>query len=489
MIEKAAVDLWERALGTIQDSMSPQAYDTWFRSLRPVALNGALVLEVPSQFYVDWLDQHYRALIEASVATAAGETIRVKFQVREEEPEALLAAAPELAVSGAGIAGSGGPPPFRSTAIGSPGASDPGWNIGIAPSRPSGPSGWSGQLPSRDESALFPLNTFETFVVGNGNQFAHAVCQAVAQSPGERYNPLFLYGGVGLGKTHLMHAIGHYVRAQRKHAKVFFVSAEKFMNEMIYAIQHATTLEFKARYRSADLLLIDDIQFLEGKESTQEEFFHTFNALHDQHRQIVLTSDGPPNAMTALEERLVSRFSWGVVADLQPPDLETRVAIVKKKAELNGRVVPNEIALLLASNIKNNIRDLEGSLARLLAFADLTNSELTVDFAQDVLRDQIKPDLARFDVHDIQRVVARRFNVTEESLRGKRRTDTIAFPRQIGMYIARTITDLSLADIGAKFGGRDHTTVLHACQKIEALITSDPEMRGVVEELMAQITA
>ena len=329
----------------------------------------------------------------------------------------------------------------------------------------------AGPMPKRDESALVPHNTFETFIVGSGNQFAHAVCQAVAQSPGERYNPLFLY-----------------VREQKPHAKIFFVSAEKFMNEMIYSIQHATTLEFKARYRSADLLLIDDIQFLAGKESTQEEFFHTFNALHDAHKQIVLTSDGPPNSMTALEERLVSRFTWGVVGDIQPPDLETRVAIVKKKAELQGRSIPNEIALLLASNIKTNIRDLEGSLARLMAFADLTNQALTVEFAQEVLRDQIKPDLARLDVHEIQRLVARHFSVSEESLRGKRRTDTIAFPRQIGMYITRSMTDLSLNEIGGKFGGRDHTTVLHACQKIENLMANDRDIRQTIEELMGRLS-
>ena len=257
---------------------------------------------------------------------------------------------------------------------------------------------------------------------------------------------------------------------------------------MIYSIQHATTLEFKSRYRTADLLLIDDIQFLAGKESTQEEFFHTFNALHDAHKQIVLTSDGPPNAMTALEERLVSRFTWGVVADLQAPDLETRVAIVKKKADLQGRALPNEIALFLASNIKTNIRDLEGSLSRLLAFSDLTSQPLSLEFAQEVLREQMKPDRSRIDVADIQRHVARHFNVSDESLRGKRRTDTIAFPRQVGMYIARTMTDLSLAEIGAKFGGRDHTTVIHACQKIENLLLSDRELRSVVEDLMTGLS-
>lgn len=441
MIETVvASDVWERAVPRIQANLSGQTFDTWFRSLTALEFDGrTLLLEVPSPFYVDWLDQHYRSLIEASLSAATGQSVGVSFQIRSE-PEA-----PE------------------------------------EDERPrSGPA-------TRDETHLIPQNTFDTFIVGNSNQFAHAVCQAVAQSPGTRYNPLFLYGGVGLGKTHLMHAIGHHIRQQRTGARIFFVSAEKFMNEMIYSIQHATTLEFKSRYRTADILLIDDIQFLAGKESTQEEFFHTFNALHDQKKQIVLTSDGPPNAMTALQERLVSRFTWGVVADLQAPDLETRVAIVKKKAEMQGRNLPNEIALLLASNIKTNIRDLEGSLSRLLAFSDLTNQPLSVEFAQEVLRDQIKPDLQRVDVHEIQRLVARHFSVTEESLRGKRRTDTIAFPRQIGMYITRTITDLSLAEIGAKFGGRDHTTVMHACQKIDGLMQNDKEIRKTVEELMGAL--
>ena len=435
-----ASEVWERALHRIQTNITSQTYDTWFRNLGPLEFDGSnLVLEVPSQFYVDWLDQHFRTLIEASVAAAVERAVGISFHVRRDAP-------PE-------------PDPVPR----------------IAP-------------PTRDESNLAWNNTFDTFVVGNGNQFAHAVCQAVAQSPGERYNPLFIYGGVGLGKTHLMHAIGHQVRAQKPGARVFFVAAEKFMNEMIYAIQHASTLEFKARYRTADVLLIDDIQFLAGKESTQEEFFHTFNALHSAHKQIVLTSDGPPNSITALEERLVSRFTWGVVADLQAPDLETRVAIVKKKAEMQARSLPNEIALLLASNIKSNIRDLEGSLSRLIAFSDLTGQPLTVEFAQEVLRDQIKPDLARIDVLDIQRLVSRHFSVSEESLRGKRRTDTIAFPRQIGMYVTRSLTDLSLAEIGAKFGGRDHTTVLHACQKIENLMITDRELRNTVEDLIGTLS-
>jgi chromosomal replication initiator protein len=436
-----AGDLWEQALQRIQSNLPSQAYDTWFRTLGPLEFDGStLVLEVPSQFYVDWLDQHYRPLIESSVAAAAERSVGISFHVRPEiEPE-------------------------------------------VEEERPRGP------LPGRDESNLIPSSTFETFIVGSGNQFAHAVCQAVAANPGERYNPLFIYGGVGLGKTHLMHAIGHHVREQRRGARVFFVTAEKFMNEMIYSIQHATTLEFKSRYRTADVLLIDDVQFLAGKESTQEEFFHTFNTLHSAHKQIVLTSDAPPNSINGLEERLVSRFTWGVVADLQPPDLETRVAIVKKKAELQNRHLPNEIALLLASNIKTNIRDLEGSLSRLLAFSDLTQSALTVEFAQEVLRDQIKPDLQRVDVLDVQRMVARHFGVSEESLRGKRRTDTIAFPRQVGMYITRSITELSLADIGAKFGGRDHTTVLHACQKIENLMQTDRDLRVTVEDLMANLS-
>ena len=435
-----AGDVWQGALEKIQSHISSQTFETWFRSLGPLDSDGAaMVLEVPSQFYVDWLDHHYRGLIESSLAAVAGHPVILTFQVRAVEP-----------------------PVFEE--------------------RPRGP------LPSRHECILHPNNTFETFIVGSGNQLAHATAMAVSKEPGTRYNPLFLYGGVGLGKTHLMHAIGHNVRAIRPSARIFFVSAEKFMNEMIYAIQHATTLEFKSRYRTVDVLLLDDVQFLAGKESTQEEFFHTFNTLHDARKQIVLTSDAPPNQMPGIEERLVSRFAWGMPVDLKAPDLETRVAIVKKKAELQNRSVPNEVCLLLASSIKTNIRDLEGSLSRLLAFADLMNHDLTVDFAQEVLRDQIKPDMARVDVSDIQRLVARHFNVSEESLRGKRRTDVIAFPRQVGMYIARSTTDLSLADIGGKFGGRDHSTVLHACSKIEALMASDRELRTTVEDLISSIS-
>ena len=435
-----AGDVWQGALEKIQSHISSQTFETWFRSLGPLDSEGAaMVLEVPSQFYVDWLDHHYRGLIESSLAAVAGHPVILTFQVRAVEP-----------------------PVFEE--------------------RPRGP------LPSRHECILHPNNTFETFIVGSGNQLAHATAMAVSKEPGTRYNPLFLYGGVGLGKTHLMHAIGHNVRAIRPSARIFFVSAEKFMNEMIYAIQHATTLEFKSRYRTADVLLLDDVQFLAGKVSTQEEFFHTFNTLHDARKQIVLTSDAPPNQMPGIEERLVSRFAWGMPVDLKAPDLETRVAIVKKKAELQNRSVPNEVCLLLASSIKTNIRDLEGSLSRLLAFADLMNHDLTVDFAQEVLRDQIKPDMARVDVSDIQRLVARHFNVSEESLRGKRRTDVIAFPRQVGMYIARSTTDLSLADIGGKFGGRDHSTVLHACSKIEALMASDRELRTTVEDLISSIS-
>ena len=433
-----AGDLWQGALDRIRSHVSSLTYETWFRSLGPLEFDGStLTLEVPSQFYIDWLDQHYRDVLESSLAASAGRSVGLAFSVRPEPP---------------------------------------------APERP------RPALPARDESYLSPNCTFDTFVVGSGNQFAHAVCLAVAQSPGHRYNPLFLHGGVGLGKTHLMHAIGHHVKGERAGARITFVSAERFMNEMIYSIQHATTLEFKSRYRTADVLLIDDVQFLAGKESTQEEFFHTFNALHDAHKQIVLTSDNPPNAMPALEERLMSRFTWGVVADLQPPDLETRVAIVKKKADLQNRMLPNEVALFLASSIKTNIRDLEGSLSRLLALSDLTGHPLTLEFAQEALREQMKPDRSRVDVHEIQRVVSRHFNVSEESLRGKRRTDTIAFPRQVAMYLARTMTELSLSEIGGKFGGRDHTTVLHACGKIEGLLATDRELRASIEDLMTALS-
>src|SRR5213593_2126865 len=286
-----AGDIWQGALEKIQSHISSQAFETWFRSLDPLEFDGsALVLDVPSQFYVDWLDHHYRGLIESSLSATAGRPVALSFHVRSVD-------------------------------------------VPVFEERPRGP------LPGRIECYLSPHNTFETFIVGSGNQFAHAVAQAVAQSPGERYNPIFIYGGVGLGKTHLMHAIGHQVRAMRPSARVFFVTAEKFMNEMIYSIQHATTLEFKSRYRTADVLLIDDIQFLAGKESTQEEFFHTFNTLHGAHKQLVMTSDRPPKAMVTLEERLRSRFEWGLTVDIQPPDLETRQAILRSKADRAQRQV------------------------------------------------------------------------------------------------------------------------------------------------------
>src|SRR5438093_5495501 len=295
MIETiVAGDLWEQSLQRIRANLSSQTYEAWFRNLGPLEFDGStLVLEVPNQFYVDWLDQHYRPLIGNPVAAVAERSIGISFHVRPEP------AAP--------------PREFRARA----------------------------PLPVRDESNLSQNNTFETFIVGSGNQFAHAVCQAVAQSPGERYNPLFIYGGVGLGKTHLMHAIGHQVRAMRPSARVSFVTAEKFMNEMIYSIQHATTLEFKSRYRTADVLLIDDIQFLAGKDSTQEEFFHTFNHLHGGRRQVVISSDRPPRAIATLEQRLTSRFEWGLIVDVQPPDLETRTAILRSRAAAMRPPVPD----------------------------------------------------------------------------------------------------------------------------------------------------
>ena len=341
----------------------------------------------------------------------------------------------------------------------------------------------------RDHQAqIDPKYTFQNFVVGKSNQLAHAASKAVAENPATSYNPLFLYGGVGMGKTHLMQAIGNAVLIHSPDARVAYVSTEKFMNEMIWSIQHAKTLEFKTKYRNVDLLLLDDIQFLTGKESTQEEFFHTFNALYEARKQIVLTSDRPPKEIRMLEERLVSRFHWGLVADIQPPDLETRVAIIRKKAEIENVHLPEDVALLIAENVRSNIRELEGSLVRLVAFATLMKSQINVDLANQVLHDFMRREKQkRPEAPAIVKATAQRFNVTVEALKGKRRTNVIVVPRQTAMYLCRTLTEMPLTEIGKVLGGRDHTTVLYACERVREMMELDPEYQHTVEELTERL--
>jgi chromosomal replication initiator protein len=332
---------------------------------------------------------------------------------------------------------------------------------------------------------LSPKYTFDTFVIGSGNRFAHAAAMAVAESPARAYNPLFIYGGVGLGKTHLLQAIGHHVIHGKGLHRVAYISSEKFTNELINAIRDDRTLEFRTRYRNVDVLLIDDIQFLAGKERTQEEFFHTFNTLHEASRQIIITSDRPPKDIPTLEDRLRSRFEWGLIADIQPPDLETRIAILRKKAELDGISVPDQVAEFIAQRIHSNIRELEGALVRVVAYSNLTRSPITVELASEILKELLPSAASKpVTIPSLQKIVAEHFDIRVEEMRAKRRTKGVAFPRQVAMYLARELTDASLPRIGDEFGGRDHTTVMHACERVKAAIAQDPQFAARLKKLV-----
>ncbi len=439
-------ELWAKCLEAIRAETEQQSYKTWFEPTRATELtDDALKIEVPNRFFADWLEEHYLGLIKRALRDAAGRDLEAAFQVshrRPDEYEPVSTRRPQAA--------------------------------------PSPPAALS-------ETQLNPRYTFDSFVVGSSNRFAQAASMAVAEAPGTTYNPLFIYGGVGLGKTHLMQAIGHYVRQQRPGSSVYYVSSETFMNELITAIQRGTTLSFRDKYRSRDVLLIDDVQFLAGKESTQEEFFHTFNALYLAHKQIVLTSDRPPKQISTLEERLASRFESGLVTDIQSPDLETRIAILHRKAEMDGISIPNDVIHLIANSVTSNIRELEGSLVRLLAFSSLTGSEITVELAKEVLSEFLGRPRGPVSVARIQQAVAEAYGLPVEKMRARGRSTQIALARQVAMYFARELTPLSLAQIGEQFGGRDHTTVLHAHRKISAEILRSGQTQRDVENLKRMI--
>jgi chromosomal replication initiator protein len=337
-------------------------------------------------------------------------------------------------------------------------------------------------------SMLNPKYTFDTFVIGAGNRFAHAASLAVAEQPAKAYNPLFIYGGVGLGKTHLMHAIGHYILEHNPRCRVLYLSSEKFTNEFINAIRDNRGEEFRLKYRNIDILLIDDIQFIAGKEQTQEEFFHTFNALHEAHKQIIISSDRQPKEIPTLEERLRSRFEWGLITDIQPPDLETRVAILRKKAKAENLDIPNEAIMYIANHINTNIRELEGALIRVIAYSSLVNEDITAHLAAQALKDIIPASRPKtITIQDIQQVVGEYFGMKIEDFKARKRTKAIAFPRQVAMYLSRELTDLSLPKIGEAFGGRDHTTVIHAHEKIAQTIESDHELYKIIQNLTEKI--
>jgi chromosomal replication initiator protein len=446
---------WNRILDQLRQRLpSQQAFDTWFQPVSPRRVSDdALELEVPSLFFADWIQQHYLDALAASAEAVLGTAPEVRFTIRPDlelvrydRPEDASAATPR--------------PP---AAAASPGAA---LSLGR-------------ELPAPD-SGLNARYTFSTFVVGASNHMSHAAAQAVAEKPGVLYNPLVIYGGVGLGKTHLMHAIGQRILLDRPDAVIYYMSAEKFMNQMIAGIQAGSSLAFREKYRRADLLLIDDVQFLSTKDATQEEFFHTFNALYEAQKQIVLTSDKPPREIAGLEERLVSRFNSGVVTDVKPPELETRVAILQKRAAADRFFLPSEIALLIASHVKGNVRELEGCLLRLIAYTSITGkAEPTADMAQEILSEFVHAESLAIDPDRIVDVVAAHYGITREQLKSKRRTNSVALPRQVAMFLMRRLTTLSLAEIG-RFFDRDHTTVIHACSKIERLMKEDRMMKDTI---------
>ncbi len=415
--------------------------------------NNHVTLETPNEFSEVWLKDNYLSLLQDAVAVAAGRQLQVRFKISP---------------GGAQISPVGSTVPAKARAV--------------EPTHERERSSGSGELPFN------PKNTFDTFVVGNNNSFSHAAALAVAQAPGKSYNPLFLYGGVGLGKTHLLHAIGQYVVAGKKGARVAYLSSEKFTNEYIDAIQNNKLVLFRKKYRQVDVLLIDDIQFLAGKERIQEEFFHTFNALHESHKQIVLTCDHPASEIQGLEHRLVSRFEWGLVTDLQPPDVEMRLAILQKKAQLMGAILPDDILNFLANRIRTNVRRLEGALIRVASYASLTGKKLTIEVVEGLLR-EILHEEGRFSIsiEVIQKKVAEHFDIRLADMTSKRRPENIAFPRQIAMYLSRQMTESSLNTIGEAFGGRDHGTVLHACRLVKDRMEVDANTRQVVNYLEKQL--
>jgi chromosomal replication initiator protein len=439
--------LWARLLEVLTRKLPGAIIDNWVRPCRPLALEGDhLKIGAPNAFSRDWLIQHHFQTLQQAAQELLGGNPRLTIVV--DEAAATATAAVDT------------PPP--------------------APTVPGRTAG--------STEGLNPRYTFDTFVVGSSNQFAQAACQAVAELPSKAYNPLFIYGGVGLGKTHLLHAVGHQSAKLFPGMTVVYLSSERFTNELINAIRYDRTGEFRARYRTIDLLLIDDIQFISGKERTQEEFFHTFNDLYESRKQIIVSSDSSPKDIPEIEERLRSRFEWGLIADIQPPDFETRVAILKKKAALERVRLADDVAYLIASRVKSNIRELEGSLTRMIAFCALTGREMSTDLAQEVLADLWGAEEKIITIDQIQRKVSDFFGVKLSDLKAKNRTKAVAFPRQIAMYLARQLTHASLSEVGRAFGGKDHTTVLHAVDKIQALLQEDPKLRKQVDALIQGIT-
>jgi chromosomal replication initiator protein len=443
-MDKKCAQLWQRLSAALKPQISADSFKRWFSAVELVeAKEKSLTFGVPNNIYQFWIESNYMPALQTAIVTTLGGPRSVNF----------------CSPSGVGGQTSLESTPLKEVLEELPGATKPGATV----------------------PGLNPRNTFESFVVGPNNEIAHAASLAVAQAPARTYNPLFIYGGVGLGKTHLMQAIGQYVWTKKKNMKVIYLSSELFINEFIDAIQHSNLVKFRKRYRQADLLLIDDIQFLGGKERSQEEFFHTFNTLFDGHKQIVLSSDRPASEIANLEQRLVSRFEWGLTAELQPPDIETRLAILRKKAHSMQIKLRDEIFQFLASRIRTNVRRLEGALMRVASFASLSGKELTNEVVEHLLKDILQEEGRHsITIEQIQRRVAEHFDVRVADMTSKRRPASIAFPRQVAMYLARELTKSSLNEIGEAFGGRDHGTVLHACKLVKKRMTEQDNIRQTI---------
>jgi chromosomal replication initiator protein len=436
------MEFWQQAQDYLKNKLGETIFETWILPLKAKLKNeNSLILGAPDSFFKEWVQEHYKELIQEAIKKYAKQNFKVDFEINATSM----------------------PTPSKTS----------------SPASHIKPSGLYVGLQ------LNPRYTFENFVVGPSNRHAHAYSLAVAESPAKAYNPLFIYGGVGLGKTHLIQAICHHIKSKATaNLKVHYTPSERFTNELIDAIQHRSTSNFRQKYRSVDVLVIDDIHFIAGKESTQEEFFHTFNALYDAHKQIVFSSDRPPKEIANLQERLVSRFSWGLTTDIQPPDLETRAAILKKKIEREPVSVPDEVIFFIAQLIKTNIRELEGALIRTIAYSLLEEKPITLELAKGVLKDLLREPKKLITVDFIQRAVAEEFGVSLQDLKAKRRNKTIVLPRQIAMYLSRELTDLSLPEIGGVFGGKDHTTVLHSYNKIQEQLNKNEELKERVNRVI-----
>jgi chromosomal replication initiator protein len=437
------MNLWEQILARVETKVNRHSFYTWFKPTTFIGADSRTIsVRVPNPLFKDWLTKHYSVVIAEALGEVQKPGLDVSF-IAEPHAEAALAA----------MGGAEESLPLETEAA-----------LAAGP----GPAG------------LNPRYTFDTFIVGSSNQFAHAACRAVAEAPSRSYNPLFIYGGVGLGKTHLMHAVGQYVLRHDRSLKLTYISSERFMNEMINAVRYDRIIDFRERYRSVDVLLVDDIQFIAGKEATQNEFFHTFNALYDSQKQIVISSDCPPREIPSLEERLRSRFEWGLIADIQSPDLETKIAILKKKADAEAVPLPDNVAIYIASKIKSNIRELEGSLIRLIAYASLTGKELTLGLAQEVLKNIIDHDEKAVTIEIIQKHVADYYNLKLVDLKSRNNSKSIAKPRQIAMFLCKSLTHASLPEIGRSFGGKHHSTVIHSIRKVNEMRKKDGDFNSLI---------